>query len=330
MLDVPTCGEISYQFRWKPYVMIETCSHKRQIFRSNSNQGHLALLNRIKEANLVLNGSLAFLNNWTYFSVDPSREFEQLTTTGPYAGTLGAFTTGVRFRTRYGHLLPRHSRTRLWASDSERVIHTAQHFASGMFGLNWEKDHAELQVIPETFERGADTLTPGDTCLRYLEDTQHGHDNGVNMLALFQEAYIPAIAERLVSVEGNQALGNLANLEVFGMQEMCAFETTVRGSSPWCDVFTEDEWEQFEYARDVIHYYRAGPGNPYAGAMGWLWLNATAALLHSGPEAGTLFFSLYGCPSSLSCNAMQTEQIRLICLMNIASTTATSPPSSQH
>lgn len=156
----------------------------------------------------------------------------------------------------------------------------------------WEKDGtAELQIIPETFERRADTLTPGDTCLKYLEDTELGHDNGANMQSLFRDSYTPEIADRLQS-EGNEALGRLTNLDIFSMQEMCGFETIVRGFSPWCDVFTEDEWDHFEYARDLIHYYRAGPGNPYAGAMGWLWLNATADLLQDGPDAGTMFLSL--------------------------------------
>ena len=77
------------------------------------------------------------------------------------------------------------------------------------------------------------------------------------------------------------------------MQEMCGFETLVRGSSPWCDVFSHEDWRNFEYARDVIHYYRAGSGNPFGAVMGWLWLNATANLLEAGPGAGTLFFSLY-------------------------------------
>ncbi|GMF74204.1 unnamed protein product [Aspergillus oryzae] len=164
-----------------------------------------------------------------------------------------------------------------------------QHFASGFFGLDWAKtEKAALEIIPETLERGADTLTPGDTCPKYIEDPAKGHDNGVNMLALFQDVYIPAIAERLINDENNSALGYLTNLEVYGMQEMCGFETLSRGSSPWCDIFTHDDWENFEYARDLIHYYRAGPGNPYAGAMGWLWLNATTGLLRSGPEAGTI------------------------------------------
>ncbi|KAL2003548.1 hypothetical protein VTN02DRAFT_3438 [Thermoascus thermophilus] len=266
--------------------------HGERYPTNSAGNRHLALLARIKEADVTLNGSLAFLNNWDYFTNDPSKDFEQLTTTGPYAGTLEAFTTGVRFRTRYAHLLPKDSKLRLWASDSQRVIDTARYFASGLLELDWEKNgKAELEIIPETFDRSADTLTPGDTCLKYLEDTSRGHDYGVNMLTLFQAAYIPAIAERLISEQRNQALGYLTDLEVFSMQEMCGFETMVRGSSPWCDVFTEDDWNHFEYARDVIHYYRAGPGNPYAGAMGWLWLNATADLLRSGPEVGTMFFS---------------------------------------
>ncbi len=75
------------------------------------------------------------------------------------------------------------------------------------------------------------------------------------------------------------------------MQELCGFETLVRGSSPWCDVFTHADWRNFEYARDVIHFYRAGPGNAFGPVMGWLWLNATATLLAEGPGAGPLFFS---------------------------------------
>lgn len=256
-----------------------------------SSPGHLEFLDRVNALEIPLNGSLAFLNHWTYFTNDPSRDFGQLTSTGPYAGTLTAFTTGVRFRTRYANLILDKLTTRLWASDSQRVIDTARYFASGLFGFDWEsKGRAKLDIIPETFERGADTLTPGDTCKRYLEDTKHGHDYGANMLARFQDVYGPPIAQRLL--KENPSLGKIENVEVFSMQEMCAFETTVRGSSPWCNVFTEKDWENFEYARDLVHYYRAGPGNSYAGAMGWLWLNATSSVLQAGPTAGTLFLSL--------------------------------------
>jgi acid phosphatase len=288
----PKMPELVCHTRQYPNVL-ERASMQARMNLTMITAGHLSLLNRIRDANVVLNGSLSFLNNWTYFTDEPWKDFDQLTRTGPYAGTLQAFMTGVRFLTRYEHLLQPSRRTRIWASDSQRVIDTAAYFASGLFGLDWEKtDKAILEVIPETFDRRANTLTPGDTCLRYIEDAENGHDNGYTMLARFQNTYVPDIAARLTIKEQNQKIGPLNNLEIWSMQEMCGFETLVRGSSPWCSVFTQKEWEYFAYARDVIHYYRAGPGNPYAGAMGWLWLNATTALLRAGPEAGTMFCSL--------------------------------------
>ncbi|KAL4977929.1 hypothetical protein BDW66DRAFT_165317 [Aspergillus desertorum] len=245
--------------------------HGERYPTKNAGSRHLDLLKRIKEANAILNGSLSFLNNWDYFTSTPEEDFDQLTSTGPYSGTLGAFTTGTRLLTRYHHLPPNESKFTFWASDSQRVIETARYFGFGLLGLDWEDNgKAELEIIPEAIDRRADTLMPGDTCRKYLEDTENGHDKGMNK---------------------NSAVGALTNMDIFSMQEMCGFEILVRGLSPWCDVFSREDWENFEYARDLVHYYRAGPGNLYAGAMGWLWLNATANLLQEGPRAGPLFFS---------------------------------------
>jgi acid phosphatase len=109
------------------------------------------------------------------------------------------------------------------------------------------------------------------------------------MLYKYRSTYLPAISDRL-SIH-NPGF-NFTDAEIYSMQEICGFETTVRGSSPWCQVFTHSEWRSFEYARDVIHYYRAGPGTPYSRAMGWLWLNATTNLLLEGPQsAGPFYFS---------------------------------------
>ncbi|EPS28483.1 hypothetical protein PDE_03429 [Penicillium oxalicum 114-2] len=252
---------------------------------------HLSFLERARNLKSPFNSSLEFLNNWTYFTDNPERDFGQLTTTGPYAGALTAFTTGVQFRTRYKDLLGLGSSIRFWASDSQRVIDSARHFAAGLFGLDWEtRGAAELEIIPEIFERGANTLTPGNTCRRYLEDSDHGHENGYTMLGKYQDLYTPGISQRLVAE--NPSFGNLSSTEIYGMQEMCGFEIMIRGHSSWCSVFTEDDRSHFEYARDIKHYYGSGPGNPYGGAMGWLWLNATTELLQAGPEAGSLFFSL--------------------------------------
>lgn len=105
----------------------------------------------------------------------------------------------------------------------------------------------------------------------------------------YRATYLGAISERLLEQTGMR----FSDQEVYAMQEMCGFETTVRGRSDWCDVFTQDDFLGFEYARDVLHYYRAGPGQKYAASMGWLWLNATTNLMLEGAgAAGPLFFSL--------------------------------------
>ncbi|KAI4155852.1 MAG: hypothetical protein L6R39_001167 [Caloplaca ligustica] len=227
---------------------------------------------------------------------EPSFHHDQLTTTGPYAGTLSAFTAGTKLRTRYLPLLSSpsasHRLINFWASDCNRVIETARYFAAGFFGLDWDspgKAAAKLHIVPETPERGADTLTPGDTCLQYRQDLLTGRDYGLMQLSKYRSTYLPSISARFAAP--NPGI-RFTDEEIYSMQEMCGFEVLVRGSSAWCNIFTHDEWLSFEYARDVIHYYRTGPGNRYGPAMGWLWLNATAELLGRGPEkSGRLFFS---------------------------------------
>lgn len=250
----------------------------------------LELYQRIQHSPYPLNGSLGFANEWNFFSHDPATHFENLVSTGHYAGTLAAFGTGVKLRTRYRHLLEQaleRGNVNFWASGSSRVEETAQYFGAGFFGLHDRK--ANLVVIPETPDLGADTLTPGDTCLDYANNVDdHGHDYGHRQLALFQSTYLPAIAQRFL--HDNPELP-FTNDEIYTMQEICGFETIAKGYSSWCDAFSHAEWESFEYARDLLHYYRAGPGNPYGAAMGWLWLNATANLLQSGSDSGELFFS---------------------------------------
>ncbi|KAH7398688.1 3-phytase B precursor [Phaeosphaeria sp. MPI-PUGE-AT-0046c] len=252
-----------------------------------------AVVERMQQRNTTFEGNLAFFNEWKLFwSHDDS--LEQLTSTGPFSGTLGSFTTGVRLRTRYKHLLSNALSTipsppvTFWASDSQRVIETARHFALGFFGIDYQADNtANLEVISEGPSLGADTLTPGRTCLNNKKDKAEGQKKGYNLMGDYRAIYVRPIRERLMRQTGIE----FTDQDIYAMQEMCGFETTVRGRSDWCDVFTQDEFLSFEYARDLLHYYRAGPGQRYAASMGWLWLNATTNLLLQGPDAGPLFFS---------------------------------------
>ncbi|KAK3068743.1 hypothetical protein LTR53_013439 [Teratosphaeriaceae sp. CCFEE 6253] len=268
-------------------------------------QDMLELYHRIQAESVTLNGSLAFANAWDFFMPSPGQHLEHLVPTGPYAGTLQAFATGVRLRTRYANLLAsalaRDHTTMFWASGFKRVEDTAALFGTAFFGLHWRaKGTAALQVIPETADRGGDTLTPGRTCFKYAHNADaQGHAQGERMWHEWRGVYLPPIVARLARENPGMLF---SESEVYSMQELCGFEMIAKGGSQWCAVFTEREWEGFEYAWDVLHYYHSGPGNPYSAVMGGLWLDATTGLLKHGPEeAGPLFFSLcVGPPARLT------------------------------
>jgi acid phosphatase len=211
-----------------------------------------------------IEGELSFLNHWNMFfdgttplaiilfstniSADPINELEQLTKTGPYAGSLESFTTGVKFRTRYYHLIEHvesaSTPMKVWAASGTRVQATADYFALGLFGLNASRT-SEVVVIPEDPSRGGNTLTPADTCVAYTSDSKNGHDLGDASMVKFRVTYLKPVATR---IRKQLALGRHVKIdftddEVYSMQEMCGFETIARGKSPWCDVFSKDEWE---------------------------------------------------------------------------------------
>lgn len=250
------------------------------------------LVHRIRRNNITLKGDLEFVNNWNFITNDPENDLGNLITTGCYAGTLQAFSTGVKLRTRYKHLLDTAAgfgKTSFWVAGFGRGINTAKHFASGFWGLDWSTN-AALHVIPQDVSRGGDTLTPSKTCLEYNRDSNlHGRSYGDKMLRKFLSLYTPSIIERLTTQ--NPGL-SVTEYDVYLMQVLCGFETLVKEASPWCSVFSREEMDAFTYARDLLLLYKSGPGNPFAATMGWLWLNATTELLVQGPTAGQMFFSL--------------------------------------
>jgi len=242
------------------------------------------VLAKIKASTTKIEDELSFLNHWQMFFDHPESQLSQLTLDGPFAGHLQAFTTGVKFRTRYHHLIqpPKSSapKLRLFAASGQRVVETARYFALGFLGMQ-SNEASELVVIPEGPSQGGNTLAGADSCVAYRNDSKNGHEYGDAMMRKFRATYLKPVAARIKRqlMSGRHGKVDFTDDEVFAMQEMCGFETVARGKSPWCDVFTTEEWEAFEYARDLLHYYRSGPGNPWGSAMGSLWVNATGKLL---------------------------------------------------
>lgn len=86
---------------------------------------------------------------------------------------------------------------------------------------------------------------------------------------------------------------NFTSNDVFAMQEMCGYETVIRGSSPFCstELFSPDEWLSFEYTNDILYHYNTGYGNDVSGVIGLPWLNATMSLLTATTSSQDIYIS---------------------------------------
>jgi acid phosphatase len=46
--------------------------------------------------------------------------------------------------------------------------------------------------------------------------------------------------------------------DVLAMSWVCPFQVNALGESNFCDIFTQKEWRDFGYARDLASYYGSG------------------------------------------------------------------------
>ncbi|KAL3960762.1 hypothetical protein ACCO45_005879 [Purpureocillium lilacinum] len=186
-------------------------------------------------------------------------------------GKVEAAQLGLSLSYRYPKLrLPK----RVWTSTAERTVQSAKGLVRG---LELDDDTINVVEVHEGKQAGADSLTPYKSCKGYASDT------GSDQQGEYVKAYTAPIVARLNDAVSSQGGGgfNFTTADVMAMQALCGYETVIRGSSPFCstDLFTPDEWLQYEYGQDIQYHYNAGYGSRVAGAIGFPWLNATLGLL---------------------------------------------------
>lgn len=216
---------------------------------------------------------LVFLS--TYSPPITSAEQELLTRTGK----LEATELAVQLSFRYPML---RAPQRIWASSASRTKTSAQSFIRG---FETDDNKISLVVVPEGKEDGANSLTPYSSCPNYSGSA------GSKQSSVYQDLFTAPILARF-----NAAVPafNFTVDDVFGMMELCGYESVIRGSSPLCslDLFGPDEWLGWEYTSDVMYHYNVGYGSNVAGAVGLPWFTSTSDLLTS-PLNSTTVQDLY-------------------------------------
>jgi len=70
----------------------------------------------------------------------------------------------------------------------------------------------------------------------------------------YQRTFIPKIAERF----NDMGSYTFTEKDVIAMASICPFQVNAMGYSPFCDIFTEQEWMDLNYALDLATYYASG------------------------------------------------------------------------
>ncbi|KIO02534.1 hypothetical protein M404DRAFT_147468 [Pisolithus tinctorius Marx 270] len=212
-------------------------------------------------------GSLAFLNDWTY------KLGEEVLT--PF-GRQQLFDLGVSMRLKYGFLLENFTAADsipVFRTESQDRMHaSAINFALGFFG--WPLDGKYEQVLMIEADGFNNSLAPYDTCPN--ADAHGKADRASPYVKEWMSLYLKDAKARLQaqfrpSVKANGEMGNgflLTDRHVYNMQQMCAYETVALGYSKFCELFTEEEWEGFNYSMDLLFWYDSAFGSPVARIQG--------------------------------------------------------------
>lgn len=217
-------------------------------------------------------GPLDFLQRWA--SPITEEELEDLTS----VGRLEAYKLGVDVRLRYPGFKDPAS---VWTSSAERTELSASSFIEGLVA---DSNRTSRITVPEKKAEGADSLTPYKGCPKY--SSSYGSD----MSSEYKATYTKPIMARFNDLAPRF---NFTADDIVGMQQLCGYETVIRGTSPFCSLalFSQNEWLDFEYMNDLMYFHNTGYGNPISGVLGFPWLNATASTLLADQAAQDLYVS---------------------------------------
>ncbi|PPQ92757.1 hypothetical protein CVT25_003866 [Psilocybe cyanescens] len=221
----------------------------------------LTAVKNLQSASHFLDPRLDFLHNYTYtLGKDNLIPFGALQSTD--AGR-GAFE-------RYTNLVSLANLPFVRASDSTRVVNSATNWTSGFSLASHGVFNPVLSVVLD--ESLNDTLDDAMCPSAGSSDPQTN---------LWTSIYGAPIAARL----NTQAPGaNVTATDISNLIPLCAFETLAKETpSPFCALFSDAEFAQFEYFGDLDKFYGTGYGQALGRVQGVGYVNELLARLTESP-----------------------------------------------
>lgn len=259
--------------------------HGERYPTTNAGKRYEAVMKKFDDYPHQFLGDLAFLNSYEFFVTNKEyydQETSPYNSPSPFAGTSNALRHGAAFRARYNALYNESAVIPVFTSNNNRVMQTSQYFIRGFLGDQYESNKVNTVVLSEDPSMGANSLTPASACSAWNPDE---HADIINN---YTTKYLEDIRDRLT--KDNEGL-NLTASDVYEMFGWCAYEINVRGSSPVCDLFSQNDLVQYEYSVDLRQYYNDGPGNSVIKPIGSVLLRAVLKLLKDDANPNKVWLS---------------------------------------
>ncbi|KAJ5473256.1 Histidine phosphatase superfamilyclade-2 [Penicillium sp. IBT 31633x] len=250
--------------------------HGARFPTAKKSKAYTEMIQAVQANATAYNGKLAFLSSYKYeLGSDILTSF----------GERQMVASGIKFYQRYEELT-RKTLPFIRAADSDRVVESGHKFIKGFQQAKSYDKHANHRqpnpaisvIISE--EPGANNSLNHNTCTNF-ESSGLEDEVEENYTAIFA----PPIRARL---EADLPGVQLEDGDVVRFMDLCPFET-VAGNynatkhSPFCDIFTEDEWTQYNYLQSLSKYYGFGAGNPLGPTQGVGFVNELIARLTRTP-----------------------------------------------
>jgi hypothetical protein len=194
--------------------------------------------------------------------------------------------SGVHFYNRYENLA-KDATPFVRASGQVRVVESAQNFTQGYHQARLA-DRASTG--PDSFPYAIITIAEGAENNNTLNNNlcasfEDGPFASIGHAAqsTWLDVFAPSITARL---NNNLPGTNLNSAETINLMDMCPFDTVASSSgqiSPFCGLFTEDEWQQYDYYQSLGKYYGYGNGNPLGPTQGIGYANELIARMTNTP-----------------------------------------------
>ncbi|TQS36948.1 hypothetical protein Golomagni_02592 [Golovinomyces magnicellulatus] len=184
--------------------------------------------------------------------------------------------SGFKFYNRYNFITQK-STPFIRASGQARVIDSAKNWTQGFHQARLQDSRSSddrnypYKVLVISEDPGSNNTLDHGLCREFEQGPVS--EIGRSAKAIWASIFTPKITARLNS---NMPGVNLTTYQTISFMSLCPFETVAHEGghiSPFCRLFTDEEWQAYDYYQTLGKYYKYSSGNPLGPTQGVGFVN---------------------------------------------------------